>query len=358
MKITHLSPYHFPHVGGVEKHLTLLNQQLQLLTVSTTVITQKHAAQLQEREKIAGTLVIRFPVPSQQSSIWGKLRYKFAVWKAMYTQFPILQSSDIIHIHDVFWWLIPFLLFLKRKKIFITFHGYEGSSAPGKIQVFWHRVAAWYCAGNICVGDFHSKWYGIHPTQITYGAVTPNIVSKKLVQIPAKPKVIYIGRLSEDSGIQVYLDALVLLKKQKIYPKLDVYGAGDDQTILENFCRKNGITVSFLGAVENAEAKIKDYDIAFVSRYLAILEVLQVGLPIIAQYNNAIKYDYLALAPFSKWITIHQTAPQIAASIEALMAATTYTQPVAARQWIAQQTWRHIALLYLSLWQTGHLQTK
>ena len=52
----------------------------------------------------------------------------------------------------------------------MTFHGYEGFEAPNWKQIFWHKLAAWLTKGNICIGDFHKKWYGVKPDFVSYGA--------------------------------------------------------------------------------------------------------------------------------------------------------------------------------------------
>ena len=94
--------------------------------------------------------------------------------------------------------------------------------------------------------------------------------------------------------------------------------------------------------VPNADKYLPKYDYAFVSRYLAILEALATGVPIIAHYNNQIKFDYLNMAPFAKYISILNDPDT---------ANLTNHQVKAGNLWARTQTWDKLADLYEKLWQ-------
>ncbi len=352
MRITHITPLFYPHVGGIEKHLAALNAELSKNRHAVTVITQKHDPSLESTEIHKNETVIRIDSLVDLSDPFYKVLYKLNIWKGLYSKLSHLRAADVIHIHDVFWWLIPFLPFLNRKKIFITFHGYEGSEAPKFTQVFWHRIAAWYCSGNICVGDFHKKWYGVIPTVVTYGAVSDSQKSLDKIIFSKVLKIIYIGRLSTDSGIRAYLEAVAVLKNNGLLVHLDVFGSGEYMQYCKEYSKSHHLSVDFHGAINDAARVLPHYHIAFVSRYLAILESLQVGLPVIAHYNNDIKYDYLALAPFAQWISIAHSADEIVASVKKTLQSESYHQPLAAKSWITNQTWQKMAGIYFSLWQS------
>ncbi|TSC84069.1 MAG: glycosyltransferase, group 1 family protein, partial [Microgenomates group bacterium Gr01-1014_16] len=100
----------------------------------------------------------------------GESAKKWVIWQWFFHHLNLLFSTDIIHIHDVFFWILAFRAFLIHPKIFITFHGYEGSGPPGQKQIFWHKLAGFLTRGNICIGDFHKKWYKVNPTFVSYGA--------------------------------------------------------------------------------------------------------------------------------------------------------------------------------------------
>ena len=149
---------YWPHVGGVEKHVEkicdILSKKHQI-----TIVCEKHDPKLSDYEKKRGVEIYRIGETD-----------KFGIWKWWFQHLNLLRDADIIHIHDVFFWFLPFRLPFWSKKTFMTFHGYEGFEAPNWKQIFWHKLAAWLTKGNICIGDFHKKWYGVKPDFVSYGA--------------------------------------------------------------------------------------------------------------------------------------------------------------------------------------------
>lgn len=150
---------YLPHVGGVEKHIEKLSEKLQK-KYDITLICFKHDKKLPNIETINNVTVYRIPSVN-----------KWFVWYWLSKHFYLLVKADLIHIHDVFYWYLPFKFLLSDKKVFTTFHGYEGSGPPNFRQKFWHKVAAKFSDGYICVGGFHEKWYGIKCKHLSYGAV-------------------------------------------------------------------------------------------------------------------------------------------------------------------------------------------
>ena len=125
-------------------------------------------------------------------------------------------------------------------------------------------------------------------------------------------KAIFIGRDSPDNGLDAYRSLPV---------KLDEY----------------------IG-VPDAARFLPKYELACVSRYLAILEALAAGVPVLAHYNNAIKYDYLVQAPFAKFIHIFQDPK----NADLKFASNLIKQ---GQTWAKRQTWSKLAGIYEKLWQ-------
>jgi len=157
MNILFLVRLYEPHVGGVEKHVRELSKVLGSRGQKIRIITTKHDKKLKDFEVMDGVEVYRMPSDD-----------KWQVWKWMIQNIQLIKWADIVHIHDVFYWYLPFFW---MKKSFITFHGYEGAEAPKLKAILWHRLAAALTKGNICIGDFHQKWYGVKPDFVSYGAV-------------------------------------------------------------------------------------------------------------------------------------------------------------------------------------------
>lgn len=341
-KVIFLSRLYAPHIGGVEKHIQKLSKELIKKEYDITVLTTSHGPNLPKEQVIEGVRVFRFEHIDDVD--------KLATWRGIFQFRKLILSHDVIHIHDVFWWIIPllpFFIFL-NKKVFITFHGYEGNEEPSWRQKFWHRFAELFTNGNICIGGFHEKWYGVTPTKTSFGATESiqkptDLIKKDTGHV----RIFYSGRLAEDTGILTYLEACKMLKESQIKFSLDVYGDGELRQKAELFSKQHALPVKFLGFKKDFESKIIDYDIAFVSRYLAITETLANSVPVIAQYNNQIKKDYLALSPFNKWITITDNPDKIAEAVSKIKPLSSQ-----ASTWARQQTWERMAQVYIDLWNS------
>jgi spore coat polysaccharide biosynthesis predicted glycosyltransferase SpsG len=125
----------------------------------------------------------------------------------------------------------------------------------------------------------------------------------------AQRKAIFIGRNSPDNGLPEY----------------------------RKLAKHLGVKLDEYINVPNASKYLKKYDLAFVSRYLAIMEALTAGLPVFAHYNNQIKFDYLNMAPFAKYITIFKDYREVRVQ--------------SGQAWAKQQTWDSVADIYEKLWK-------
>lgn len=325
--------YH-PHVGGVEKHLAKLCATLPSNTYTCTVLTEQYQPGLPLDEVIDGVKILRIPFPATQT--------KLKLWSWIWAHRQLFWQADIIHIHDVFWWMLWLSPWLKSKTA-ITFHGYEGSEAPKWNQRLWHQMAALMTRGSIGIGGFHPKWYRVKPDVVSFGAVDP--VSKK--QPTPKPNtIIFLGRLAEDTGIMIYLAGLRLALADNPHWQLDVYGEGPQLAKAKKYVAKHSLPVTFYGFVAGAADQLPKYQVAFISRHLAILEGLSVNTPIVAQYNNQIKRDYLELSPFKDWISIVGSASEVATALNS-----NPLPPKTAQTWAQAQTWSKMADNYQTVWE-------
>lgn len=334
-----------PHIGGVETHLHYLNNELKKHDASVTIITEQDSTTEVLTEFIHGVKVRRIALPGQITS-------KVVIWKWIIQHRSLFYNADVIHIHDVFFWILPIypLLKLKGKRIFMTFHGYEGTQNIRLNQKFWHRLANILTDGNICIGGFHEKWYGVKPTSTSFGAVSnlPQKISKhELNKIVVR--LIYLGRLAEDAGIMTYLAGLRMLSKSESY-SLDVYGNGPQLVDAQKFAAEHKLPVLFHGFVPHGTVSLDEFDIAFVSGYLSLLEAFVTGLPVIAHYNSSIKKDYLLLSPFGSWIVAAGSAEEIRDAYLTLRREKMTDKVLLAQQWAKKQTWPRLARKYLKLW--------
>ncbi len=159
MKMLFLSRLYFPHIGGVEKHVREVSKRLVARGHEVKIVTEKFDSSLKDLEAVDGIGVHRIPHGN-----------KWNIWREMKRNEHLLDWADIIHAHDVYFWLIPYKLMHPFKKTFVTFHGWEGKyPVPFKNKMV-RKISEWAANGNICVGDYISKWYGTKADFVTYGA--------------------------------------------------------------------------------------------------------------------------------------------------------------------------------------------
>jgi glycosyltransferase involved in cell wall biosynthesis len=339
MKILFFSRRFAPHLGGVETHLKHICDELRSQH-EVTIITEQHDLKLPLHEVLYGVNVWRIP-----HSLNGSKR---GTWKWLLHHQKLLRSHDLWHVHDVFFWLLPFRFLFFWKRIFMTFHGYEPPGPPTKKQIFWHQLAALCTDGNICVGGFHQKWYGVDPTYVTYGGIEP--IKKKHVATSSdtKKKIIFMGRLERDTGIEQYLNAFKLLQEKDHSYELDVYGDGPLHNRLTQQTKKEKLAVHFYGFISQPESQLTTAKIAFAAQYLAIINALANGVKVISYADTPLKKDYLQLTPFNKFITVASAPQQIT---EAVLEPAQKSVVKEAQQWASAQTWTNVTRLYEQLWQ-------
>src|SRR5258708_11449258 len=233
MKIVFLSPLFFPHIGGVEKHVYLLSRELIKKGHEVTVITYRFDSELKSREAVDGIKVVRFDYPKK------KFIGLFYIWHFLWLKRSLLMESDVIHIHDVFIWYLPFRFVYPYIKVYTTIHGYEPNNPFSAISVFQKKLAVKFSNGTIGVGKFLEKYIGIRFDLIIYGATNTFGVNKK-----HKNTIVFIGRLSKDTGVLKFLkknkQSLSLRDKEKY--RVDFVGDGEYRYEFEKFGAVHGVT--------------------------------------------------------------------------------------------------------------------
>ena len=343
MKVLFFSRLFYPHIGGVERHVLEISKVLIKKGHRVTVITENYD-NLSKNDKLQGISIIRINAGKE-----GKLK-KLRIWLQLLKHLDKIQSADIIHCHDIFFWYLPFRFLFPFKKIFTTFHGYEGNELPNKKAIFMHKIAEKLSKGNICIGNFYKKWYGTNATITSYGAVNSSLIKEGARNIKPSKDIVFIGRLENETGIMDYLNVLSAFKNRKINLNMDIYGEGSLEEKAIEFVVDAKLNVKFKGFDPNVTNKIKEYRYIFVSRYLGILEAMALRKPIFAVYNNAIKKDYLEMTPFAGFISISKNADEISKNILDYMNNDSNLAVEKAYGWVKNQTWENLVNKYLKLW--------
>jgi len=345
MKILMFAPLLHPHIGGVEKHVKRLSEELIKMEYENSIITIKHDKTLPDFEELNKIKIYRF----------AKVRLP-KIWFWIYNHRGLLKSADIIHCHDFgtfIYWYLPFRFLYPFKPVFVTFHGYEGIIPIPRKILFKRKVAEFLTKGNICIGDYIPKWYGTKANFISYGGVDISTAVKNTNYKGA----VFIGRLEKDTGIMAYINAIKNLKKNyAINFDVDICGDGSLRETIEKTIKENELNVKLLGFVENPLDYLIKSKFAFVSGYLAILEAMINKKLVFGVYENELKKDYLTLMPNSKSMMVITSSPEELAEEIAYY----YKNPERAEEKIKnaynfakEQTWEKVAEMYLKLWGVG-----
>lgn len=334
-KILFLAKLYKPHIGGVEKHVEMLCRELLLKGYDVTILTERYKNSLRLYEQNSNIEIYRIPVGKNQFS------KKFYIWKWIFANIGLLLKADIIHVHDVFYWIIPFRIILFWKKIFITFHGYEGFPVKSRwvvIRMLSERLSN----GSICVGDFIKKWYHAKPNVVIYGAVK----KAKKVKIPKKNTAVFFGRLDEQTGITNYIKAYEMIKKEIKDFKLTIVGEGK----LKRTIPKEIKVIPFS---KNTDKYISENQFVFVSRYLSMLEALIQKRIVVANYDNPIKKDYLIKSPFKKYVFVANKPEEMSKFVTKYDKNRKKIENMVQNGyfWAETLTWEKLANIYINLWK-------
>ncbi|MDD3531987.1 MAG: glycosyltransferase family 4 protein [Candidatus Shapirobacteria bacterium] len=344
MKIVFLTRLFNPSIGGVQKHVLEISRKATENGHKVLIVTERYSEKLKKFDSIDGVYVYRIPIKNQKSRL-----KKFQIWFWLTKKRVIFREANIIHAHDVGFWLLPLKTFFPKKNFYITFHGYEPNSYKKIKNRVEKKLTEKITNATIAVGSYLKKWYGIKPQKIIYGASsTKNSIGGNL-----KFDACFVGRLEKDTGILEYLKAINLLKKKyKLKISLVVCGNGSLLKKIKKYIKKNRLPVRLCGWEKNPHQYISKSKIAFSSQYLSIIEALQLKKTVFSVYSSEIKKDYLLSLPISKNIFVSNNHFHLAKNIKNFLEKPNNYKKKTEKSyiWASRQTWENIYKKYLELW--------
>ncbi len=277
MNIVFLSHYFYPHIGGVEKHTMEVAKEFKRKGNNVSILTEKYNKYLMDEEVWNGIKIFRFEYPH--------IKYLglIFIWFSIFRKIKLIIKSDIIHIHDIFIWYLPFK-FLVNKPLVTTFHGWEGKWPLPSFNILIKKLANKYSDKTIAIGRYVEKYYQIKTNMITYGG-TKNSGIIKLKK--NKNNIVFLGRLEQDTGVVQFLNWI-----KKSNNKYVVNFCGDGPYKKE--CAKYGTVRGFI----NPEKFLSVAHYCVPGGYLAALEALAANCELKLFWGNKLKEDYWKMSPF------------------------------------------------------------
>ena len=343
-KITLLTPYFSPHLGGVESHVF---ETAKILSIDheVQIVTSQHDQSLKLEDKVNGLKVFRLPIGS-----------KLQVWTWIWQHKDLFTSSDIVHVHDIFWWILP-VWPLVRQKVYLTHHGWEGKYPVPLINKLQRYIYAKLSRGLVHVGDYIREFYWEKPAAVVYGGIIKSQMTNSLKGAPRakkisinkskKMKIVYIGRLEVENEIESYLKLINELRIKSEGLKIEVDWVGDGK--YRKQCEKLGHVT---GMITNPEKYLQNADVVFANSYLSILEAQAADKLVVSVYSNKLKQRYLETWPGAEFMIIQDEGLRIE-EVVGLLADEKKMTKIAKQvnKFANKMTWEKVVYQYLKLWK-------
>ncbi|MEO6294911.1 MAG: glycosyltransferase family 4 protein [Candidatus Limnocylindria bacterium] len=302
LKIGIVSPYGYPHPGGVNEHVRFTYEAMTRMGHDVWIITSKYGHERESEGHII-RLGTGWAAPANGSvgRVTLGLRFKKHAREVLEE-----HAFDILHFHEPFVpFLSPTVLDQSTTVNIATFHAFGGfspsywigrrfgghlaSKLDGRIAV---SGAARHFIGRYFPGDYEIIPNGVDMDRFTSAQPFEELRDGRTLNI------LFVGRLEARKGLIHLLKAYHRLRKRKVDARLLVVGAGPKLREYKRFVGLRGIRdVEFLGRVSDAE-KVRYFASADIycapntgqeSFGIVLLEAMAAGVPIVASDIHGFK---------------------------------------------------------------------
>jgi len=296
-----VSPYGYPHPGGVNEHVRFTYEAMTRMGHDVWIITSKYG-----RERESEGHVIRLgtgwaaPTNGSIGRVTLGLRFKQQA-RELLARHPF----DILHFHEP---LVPFLsptmLDASQTVNIGTFHAFGGFSpsywigqrfAGGLADKLDGRIAVSGAARHF-INRYFPGDYRIIPNGVDLDHFTGAQPYEELRD--GTLNILFVGRFEERKGLIDLLKAYHRLRKRKVDARLLVVGDGPKRREYRRFVGLRGIRdVEWLGRVSDDE-KVRYFASADIfcapntgqeSFGIVLLEAMAAGVPIVASDIHGFK---------------------------------------------------------------------
>lgn len=332
--IVFCTPGFAPRIGGVEKHVTAVVGELASLGYQVTVLTSSPGGSKKLYPEIPHVTVVRLN---------GDAHSKKDVWLWVLSQWRLFALSDVVHVHDVAWWVLP-VLPLMCTKFFITFHGWEGKYPIPILHKLQRRFFALCARGTMHIGAYIQEFYGDRPTHVLYGGIARE--KRVAVHKTHVHSLVFVGRLAADTDVPLYIEYFKRLKEE--VPTATLTWVGDGP--LRKTCAEYGEVTGF---VDNPELYMQRASIVCAASYLSCLEAIAEGKKVLALYSHPLKERYLKSFPFAdqciidshECVTVEEVVKLLKSGV-----VMTRAEEVQLQNRLQNFTWKAVTESYLRLW--------
>jgi phosphatidylinositol alpha-mannosyltransferase len=301
LKIGIVSPYGYPHPGGVNEHVRHTYDAMRAMGHDVWVITSKYGRQ-RESEGHVIRLGTGWAAPANGSvgRVTLGLRFKHQA-RAVLAE----HRFDILHFHEPFVpFLSPTMLDASETVNIGTFHAFGGFSPSywigrrfaGRLAELLHGRIAVSGAARHFISRYFPGEYRIIPNGVDLEAFADAEPFEELRD--GTLNILFLGRFEERKGLIHLLKAYHRLRKRKVDARLLVAGTGPKEREYRRFVGLRGIRdVEWLGRVSD-EDKVRYFASADIycapntgqeSFGIVLLEAMAAGVPIVASDIHGFK---------------------------------------------------------------------
>ncbi|NOX59822.1 MAG: glycosyltransferase family 4 protein [Planctomycetes bacterium] len=306
MKIVFVTYRYWPAVGGVEKYMHRLSQAMIAKGHEVDLVCAAHEGGLPECEAYEGVRIHRFPAHRSPLRCWVSLMQK----RSLFKQADVIHISDTLvleYFYRMLAWTMP------NKPLFLTRHGMSYEYPVPAEQKARARRTLNLVDGIVHDGLFIEPMLGVKPDCVPDQGLFPEADDIEDVPEPPPTSATFVGRLEPDSAIDVYVDAIRVLRDVHQMPiRLDVYGDGTLRLPLERKATQQNLPITFHGWQAGAQERITDGCFAFIAGRMAIQESMARKRLVVAAYKDPLKDLYVNGEPFGPWLVSGGDAEAIA----------------------------------------------
>jgi phosphatidylinositol alpha-mannosyltransferase len=294
LKVAIVSPYGYPHPGGVNEHVRYTYEAMRRMGHDAWVITSKYGRERESEGRII-RLGTGWAFPANGSV--GRVTLS---WRFKHKARELLEEHrfDILHFHEP---LVPFLsptvLDASETVNVATFHAFGGfspsywigSKFTGRLAAKLHGRIAVSGAARHFINRYFPGDYRIIPNGVDLERYTDAQPFEELRD--GTLNILFVGRLEDRKGLRYLLQAYHRLRKRKVDARLLVCGAGPKMREHRRYVGLRGIRdVEFLGRVSDDD-KARYFASADIfcapatgqeSFGIVLLEAMAAGVPIVA----------------------------------------------------------------------------